>query len=264
MIKKCIVCGIEFKGSNNSKYCSDNCRNSKVPTSLHVGEHHNELTIKSAYRQKSILYCNCECSCGELCTVRYDCIINGNTKSCGHINENNIFKAKSYSNCHNKYNVISIDEINSEELKCICPVCKKEYLIKKENFYNSKSCGCLGYEQRKKNMEAVRKRINVQGSNIINVLNCNKPSKANKSGTVGVSWDKRRKKWIAQITFQGYNYRLGRYDLIDDAVSARHAAEDALFGNFINFYKENYPSDWEYIMNKRNTSRKKNEGTEEK
>lgn len=78
MIRKCIVCGKEFlsKG-NNAKFCSDKCRNSKIETNEHVGEKYNELKIKSAYRQRSVLYAVCECSCGKKCTVRYDCLISG-------------------------------------------------------------------------------------------------------------------------------------------------------------------------------------------
>lgn len=33
MVKKCIICGKEFQGnSNNSRYCSDECRNTPLYT----------------------------------------------------------------------------------------------------------------------------------------------------------------------------------------------------------------------------------------
>lgn len=50
-------------------------------------------------------------------------------------------------------------------------------------------------------------------------------SKANQSGVVGVVWDKRAFKWIAQIGMNGAPKQIGRYDLFWDAVAARQKAE---------------------------------------
>lgn len=43
----------------------------------------------------------------------------------------------------------------------------------------------------------------------------------NKSGFVGVSWDKRKSKWMAHITIDGKNKNLGRYDSPEEAYQAR-------------------------------------------
>lgn len=51
----------------------------------------------------------------------------------------------------------------------------------------------------------------------------------NKSGVKGVSWDKEREKWVAQIQLQGINYGLGRFEKLEDAVSARKKAEQELY-----------------------------------
>lgn len=50
-------------------------------------------------------------------------------------------------------------------------------------------------------------------------------SKANKSGTTGVSWDAHRCKWRAWIGDKRDQRYLGRFDNIDDAIAARKAAE---------------------------------------
>jgi hypothetical protein len=47
----------------------------------------------------------------------------------------------------------------------------------------------------------------------------------NKSGVNGVHWDKAQQKWRAQI---GHGNMLGSFDLLDAAVAARRAAEQAL------------------------------------
>lgn len=54
----------------------------------------------------------------------------------------------------------------------------------------------------------------------------NRPLDSNNiSGHKGVSWDKDRKKWSAQIMFGGKNIFLGRYINIKDAVIARKQGE---------------------------------------
>jgi len=56
-----------------------------------------------------------------------------------------------------------------------------------------------------------------------NSRNCKK-SKNNKSGIVGVSWDK-RKKWCSQIMVNGRHIHLGLFTTIREAVKARWEAE---------------------------------------
>ena len=58
-----------------------------------------------------------------------------------------------------------------------------------------------------------------------NGQNCNLSS-ANKSGYNGVHWDKRDKKWISQIRFNGKPINLGSYDCKLEAGLARLTAED--------------------------------------
>jgi len=49
--------------------------------------------------------------------------------------------------------------------------------------------------------------------------------KANKSGVVGVCWDKQRKRWTATITVNRKTVNLGRFVDKDDAIAARRQAE---------------------------------------
>ena len=54
----------------------------------------------------------------------------------------------------------------------------------------------------------------------------NRPmSKANKSGVVGVSWDKQRDKWGASIKLKDKKLHLGRFDTKEEAIQARKEAE---------------------------------------
>ena len=59
----------------------------------------------------------------------------------------------------------------------------------------------------------------------------------NKSGFVGVSWDKARQKWIASITINGKAINLGGFTTIEEAAEKRlEASKDA--GFYINHGKE--------------------------
>jgi len=49
--------------------------------------------------------------------------------------------------------------------------------------------------------------------------------KDNASGRVGVNWDKQTNKWRAEVTVNGVGIKLGRFSDINDAISARVAAE---------------------------------------
>jgi len=63
--------------------------------------------------------------------------------------------------------------------------------------------------------------------------NCNTYLQTNNtSGQKGVTWDKQRLKWRAQIKCHGVMKNLGRFDRFDDAVAAYEAAAVLRFGLF--------------------------------
>ena len=55
----------------------------------------------------------------------------------------------------------------------------------------------------------------------------------NSSGITGVTWNKDRNKWQAQIVVDDKNINLGRYDSFDDAVKARLDGEKKYFKDFM-------------------------------
>lgn len=72
-------------------------------------------------------------------------------------------------------------------------------------------------------------RIVTKGENIKNKLI---PRSDNTSGCTGVSWDKRRQKWIASISIgKGKKKYLGQYAMLEDAIKARKDAEKSLYEN---------------------------------
>lgn len=55
-------------------------------------------------------------------------------------------------------------------------------------------------------------------------------SSRNTSGYIGISYDKINNKWKSTIKIDGINKTLGRYDTINEALSARIGVEILLFG----------------------------------
>jgi hypothetical protein len=54
----------------------------------------------------------------------------------------------------------------------------------------------------------------------------------NSSGHKGVFLDKKREKWLAHIGLNKKRITIGRFDTIEEAVSARKQASLTLHGNF--------------------------------
>lgn len=78
-------------------------------------------------------------------------------------------------------------------------------------------------DNRKSNLEVVTRSQNNMNSVI---------PKNNTSGTTGVYWNKRDKKWYARITVDYKNINLGYFDNIDEAIIARKTAEIKYFGEY--------------------------------
>lgn len=54
----------------------------------------------------------------------------------------------------------------------------------------------------------------------------------NTSGVAGVSFDKRRSRWVASITYNNKKIFIGRFHNKEDAIAARLETEIRLFGDF--------------------------------
>ena len=120
---------------------------------------------------------------------------------------------------------------------CKCD-CGNELEIARTSLVSGRttSCGCI--KQRLWQNET-RHKAGFVDNTCVTALK-SKLSKSNTSGTKGVTWDKARLKWLAQIGFKGKVYNLGRYENIEDAVRARQTAEEEMHGEFLRWYEREY------------------------
>lgn len=145
-----------------------------------------------------------------------------------------------------KYNQLTVIEADKHVYgkgwyyRCRCD-CGKITSVRGDSLRNgeTRSCGCLKTaaekEFRKAGHEKNRQEVWVEGTSLKRITS-SEPQKNNTSGVPGVYWHIRFKKWTARITFQGKAYFLGYYDNKEAAIAARKAAEEKLFGSFLEWY----------------------------
>ena len=102
-------------------------------------------------------------------------------------------------------------------------------LIANEFIPNPENKRCVDHEDRNRlnnNISNLRWATHVENSQNTSITS------KNTSGTVGVSWEKRRNVWYASITVNGLNKFLGSFVLKEDAIKARTNAEILYFREF--------------------------------
>lgn len=215
-----------------------------------INKKYGMLTVLNKINKKdrngnNRVYWLCKCDCGNEKWIRSDGIKRGFQTSCGCLKEKNWFSRKDVTGQRfGQLTAISCEGVGDDGIalwKCKCD-CGNIIVVSKSMLRgnNKKSCGCLLLKSRLDNAnkayESNKENNWVEGTSLLKIKS-KKLLKNNKSGIKGVSWDSKREKWIAQITFKGKNHNLGRYDKIENAVKARKEAELKLFKPIIEKYK---------------------------
>lgn len=175
----------------------------------------------------------CQCDCGNTIETTKRRLVTGNTGSCG------CGKKPSLKDWVGKrFGMLTVLSYTGKENEfhiwhCRCD-CGKEVDVRQSNLQNgwTKSCGCQRDPQ---------KSLHYVEGTCVEMLRPDLMYKTNTSGVRGVYYSTRRNKWIAQIMFKQKCYYLGGYDRIEDAAKARRTAEEKMFGDFLEWYKETYP-----------------------
>jgi hypothetical protein len=103
---------------------------------------------------------------------------------------------------------------------------------------NIVSCGCQRVTASKINLQGdPKEKIGIKFDTNISRLKSQKIQRNNTSGVTGVYKHTKTKKWLAYIYFKKKRYHLGLFDKLEDATRIRKEAEQQLFGEFLEWYK---------------------------
>ncbi len=177
----------------------------------------------------------CSCDCGGEARLELGKLISGARKSCGCLRHP---PRKDFVG--RRFGMLTVMEYAGKRAgmhrwKCRCD-CGNETIVGQTLLQNGKtrSCGCLQASTYKENLELM------EGTSVkfLRAIKNGRLLKTNTSGYNGVYYNKKRQRWVAQITFQGKTKYLGSFELLADAVQARQQGE-RIFDEFLERLDEN-------------------------
>lgn len=218
-------------------------------------------TVISKSDNKPSGYYKCRCICGKIKDIWISTLTSGKSTNCGcqrrgkkRDTTKNIDAAKQYIDSY--INGLLILDAKLEKSQngnkiyfyCLCPCGCKFWTLKTHVLSgNTKTCG----HNKKINLEkgkAIMKSASKDGTNAYSIQRKGKNIN-NKTGYTGVSFMSSTGKYRAYINFKRRQYYLGLYDNIEDAAKVRKIAEKHYFGNFLKWYKQEYPDNYSKISN---------------
>ena len=170
----------------------------------------------------------CRCDCGNEILAPSGQLLQGYRKSCDCLR-----KPPRKNWVGKRFGKLVVTEYVGKEngvhlWNCRCD-CGNTAIVRQSNLKigHTTSCGCLNDP---------REKLHFVDGTCVEAIRSNKLRKNNTSGVRGVYLNKKSGKWIAQITFKRKCYSLGSYSHIDEAAAVRKAAEERLFGEFLDWY----------------------------
>lgn len=201
----------------------------------------------------------CRCSCGNEKIVSSTSLRSGTTKSCGCYSRDvrkakkGTYEIKPKDKRRRYHQYETIDDyikVHGDNYEFFIDVDDIEII---ENHYWTLNNGYLESNIRGRRVRLHRLIMNAPPGTIVdhqdhdklnnrknNLRICNKSQNGqnattpinNRTGIIGVCWNKRARKWEAQIKCQYQNYYLGIYADMNDAIKARLKSEAKLFKEF--------------------------------
>ena len=218
-----------------------------------------KLTVikRSKKRSKSghVLW-ECKCDCGNITEVTSGRLVTGHTISCGCAKKgvNAIDIAGKRFGRLIALSPTNKRLVNSIIWRCQCDcgnICDVAAINLRKGA--TKSCGCLASEVHSVSVSTardLRKEYYVDGTDAIYLSQVTTTAN-NTSGYTGISYDRSVNVWKAHITFKGQRYYLGSAHCPEDLIEIRNDAKKHLHGDFLTWFAEKYPKQWEKLQKKR-------------
>ena len=200
------------------------------------GKRFGRLVAIEPTKENNVLKWRCKCDCGNEKNIRTGHLINGYITSCGclksEINQDltgfRFGRLSVLCKYHRAKN-------GSMLYKCICD-CGNEVIARSDHLKGKHvvSCGCYLSDKNRdslisgKSYEMLKKEGWHDGTN--EAMLTNKPTKSNKTGVRGVTFDMEKCKYRAKITYKGKEYHIGYFFTLKDAKEARKIAEKKIWG----------------------------------
>lgn len=213
---------------------------------------------KSSKRDKyGSVFWNCDCDCGNKnVLVRGKSLKSGSTKSCGCIHKENLSKSNKQRKMTNTYNLSGEYGIGYTSKGEEFYFDLEDYDKIKDYCWRINSYGYVTTSESDTNKEIKMHRLvlNVADSDVFvdhichknndnrklnlrltnNQENCmnSSLSKNNKSGVIGVHWNKKYSEWRATIGYKNKYKIIGAYQNKEDAIKARLIEEKQLYKEY--------------------------------
>jgi len=206
---------------------------------------------KSDRRKYDRLAWECKCECGNtFLATRKDLTI-GRMKSCGCLRAKGGIPPPPITRdiTDQRFNRLvakyPTDKRHQRSViwHCVCD-CGNEVDVRLFSLINgeTKSCGCLNIENRHAHGERIKREGQNRSIDGTNLRNLDQGLRSNNtSGIKGVSYNKSKSAWQANIGFKGISYYLGSYSDKEDAIAARKEAELRIHVEFLEWYAKAYP-----------------------
>ncbi|HGS8960199.1 TPA: AP2 domain-containing protein [Clostridioides difficile] len=201
---------------------------------MKIGDKFENLTILDIEQRNSRKYCLCKCgNCSNEKWIRADSL--KRIKACGCMKINTQFKPNDLTN--RKFGRLTAIKSTNKKAKsghyiwiCKCD-CGNEIEVIESSLTTGKtrSCGCLQKEVMRENIKLAtkaNKEKNIIDNTNLALLKKTEAYSNSKTKVRGVSWDKEKRKYCAQIEFKKRHYNLGYFDNIKEAEEAYKKAKE--------------------------------------
>lgn len=226
---------------------------------VHVGDRFGDLVVEKTYMTNA-MRCVCRCKCGNTIDCYTSALLVRKNPTCGCEKRERPSKEIPDRLLAMKGKVFGSLEVLDvfrptppgnqgvyvTKLRCRCLNCGTVTEPSASAVLRGaiKSCRTCNRKIREMAKDAIDASF-VGGTNVTQIDGRRRINKNNTTGYNGVS--RIGDRYRAYITFRRKQYNLGIYKTPEDAAAARKEAEERIYGNFLQWYAETYPEQWDKI-----------------